>query len=187
MSTLPDLPSAEDVLAFWFVENGPDDWFAAKPEFDAEVISRFARTHGAAARCELWAWRATPRGRLAEIIVLDQFSRQMFRRQSEAFVTDALALVLAQEAVAANALRDLDADGRQFLLMPYMHAESLPVQDEGVRLFGEWCGEDVAVYARAHRDTIARFSRFPMRNAALGRQSTSEEEAYMAERAGSMF
>lgn len=187
MSTLTDLPAAEDVLGFWFAGHGPDDWFAVKAEFDAEVISRFADTHAAAARCELWRWRATPRGRLAEIIVLDQFSRQMFRGQAQAFVTDTLALALAQEAVSAGSPEDLDAHGRQFLLMPFMHAESLPVQEEGVRLFSHWCGEDNAGYARAHRDVIARFGRFPMRNAALGRTSTAEETAYLAERAGRMF
>ncbi|MBK8456485.1 MAG: DUF924 domain-containing protein [Phyllobacteriaceae bacterium] len=179
--------SADDVLAFWFVEHGPSDWFSANADFDALIAARFADTHAAAARCELWAWRATPRGRIAEILVLDQFSRQMFRGQAQAFAADPLALALAQEAVASGAFGSFDANERQFLLMPFMHAESLAVQEEGVRLFSAHCPEATANFARAHRDTIARFGRFPMRNVALGRESTPAEAEYMAAQAGRMF
>lgn len=179
--------AATEILAFWFVEHGPDDWFAAKADFDALIAARFAATHAAAAKCELWSWRAAPRGRLAEILVLDQFSRQIHRGRAAAFAADPLALALAQEAVAAGALDSLDVNERQFLLMPFMHAESLPVQEEGVRLFTAHCPAATADFARAHRDAIRRFGRFPLRNAALGRESTAEETAYMAERAGRMF
>ena len=179
--------SAEAVLAFWFVEHGPSDWFSANADFDALIAARFADTHAAAARCELWFWRETPQGRLAEILVLDQFSRQIFRGQAQAFAADPLALALAQEAVASGALASLDANERQFLLMPYMHAESLVVQEAGVALFSAHCPEATANFARAHRDTIARFGRFPMRNAALGRANTAAEAEYMATQAGRMF
>lgn len=180
-------PTAENVHSFWFAEHGPDDWFSAKPAFDAAVAARFGETHAAAARCELWSWRETPRGRLAEIMALDQFSRQIHRGQAAAFATDTLALALAQEAAAGGALDSLDANERQFLLMPFMHAESLAVQEESVRLFATHCPEGTANFARAHRETIARFGRFPMRNAALGRDSTAAEREYMAAQAGRMF
>src|SRR3569623_2047355 len=91
--------TAEDVLIFWFEEHGPADWFAAKPEFDAMIARGFTETHAAVARGEGWDWRSTPAGRLAEIIVLDQFSRQLFRGQAKAFASDTIALALAQEAV----------------------------------------------------------------------------------------
>lgn len=180
-------PDPKTVLAFWFVEHGPDDWFSARPAFDAEVAARFGDTLAAAARCELWAWRTTPRGRLAEIVVLDQFSRQVLRGRAEAFAADPLALALSQEAVAAGALAELGEAERQFLLMPFMHAESLFVQEESVRLFSAHCPEATAHFARAHRDTIARFGRFPMRNATLGRESTPEERDYVLAQAGRMF
>src|SRR5690606_24117089 len=102
------MQSAEDVLRFWFDEHGPDDWFAAEPAFDRRIAERFAATHEAAARGEAWRWRETPAGRLAEIIVLDQFSRQLFRNDPRAFASDAMALALAQEAVANGHDKALD-------------------------------------------------------------------------------
>src|SRR5690606_22959275 len=127
----------EDVLRFWFVEHGPDDWFAGRPEFDALLAERFAETHAAAALGETFGWRGTAQGLLAEILVLDQFSRQLHRGSARAFAQDGMALVLAQEAVAGGHDRTLDESERQFLLMPYMHSESLVVHEEAVRLFTE--------------------------------------------------
>ncbi|HHY48638.1 MAG TPA: DUF924 domain-containing protein [Alphaproteobacteria bacterium] len=170
----------EDVLEFWFVAHGPDDWFAAKPEFDAELAAQFAATHAQVARGEAWTWRTTPRGRLAEIIVLDQFSRQLYRGSPQAFAQDSMALALAQEAVAGGHDEALDLDGRRFLLMPYMHSESLVVHEEAVRLFTALDHAESLNYELAHRDCLLRFGRYPRRNAALGRISTPEELEYIA-------
>lgn len=169
----------EDVLEFWFVEHGRDDWFAAKPEFDAKLADRFAETHEKVALGEAFHWRATPEGRLAEILVLDQFSRQLHRGDARAFAQDGMALVLAQEAVAAGHDRKLTPDQRTFLLMPYMHSESLVVHEEAVRLFTELGNQETLDYEIAHREVLRRFGRYPRRNAALGRQSTQAELEYM--------
>lgn len=174
------MKTAADVLEFWFVQHGEADWFGAKPEFDAALAERFAATHAAVAKGEAWTWRQRPEGRLAEIIVLDQFSRQLYRRRPEAFATDGMALALAQEAVATGADRALEPRRRTFLYMPYMHSESLKVHEEAVRLFTELGQEETLKYEIAHRDCIARFGRYPRRNAALGRISTADELEYIA-------
>lgn len=170
--------SAQDVIDFWFVEHSSEDWFGRKPAFDTALAARFAETHAAVARAEAWEWRATPDGRLAEIIVLDQFSRQLHRDSPEAFAQDKMAVVLAQEAIAAGADQAIEAERRMFLYMPFMHAESLVLQDEGVKHFAQFSAEQQE-FMTSHRDTIARFGRFPFRNAALGRTSTPDELAYM--------
>ena len=175
------MQTAADVLSFWFIEHGPQDWFAGAPDFDAELASRFARTHASIARGEGFPWRVTPEGRLAEIVVLDQFSRQLFRGDARAFAQDGMALVLAEEAVAAGMDQHLPVERRQFVYMPYMHAESATVHDEAMRLFGAMPGENWLKYEALHREVIARFGRFPKRNAALGRRSTPEELIYLAE------
>ena len=180
-------PDATAVLAFWFDRHGHDDWFGAKTEFDAAVRDGFGETHARAERSELWQWRTTPEGRLAEIIVLDQFSRQLFRGQARAFASDPLALALAQELVARGEDDRLPLERRIFSYMPYMHSESLAIHDEAMRLFAAPGMEETLKFEAAHRDTLVRFGRYPMRNAALGRVSTPEETAYMAERAGKMF
>ena len=126
------------------------------------------------------------RGRLAEIIVLDQFSRQLHRGSPDAFAQDKIALVLAQEAIAVGADTALPIERRMFLFMPFQHAESLVIQEEGVKHFAQF-GEEMMKFMTDHRDTIARFGRFPFRNKALGRQSTPGELAYMAEQGDRMF
>lgn len=171
----------EAVIDFWFIEHGPDDWFAGKLEFDAKLAERFSGLHKEVARGEAWSWREIPEGRLAELVVLDQFSRQLHRGSAEAFAQDKMALVLAQEAIAAGADDEVPRHWAAFFYMPFMHAESLVIQDEGVKLFEAHGDADQLDYMRKHRDTIARFGRFPFRNKALGRQSTPEETAYMAE------
>ena len=178
--------SFEDVLHFWFVEHGQDDWFGGKPEFDAALKAEFADTHEQVARGEAWAWRRTPEGRLAELIVLDQFSRQLHRGEAAAFAQDTMALVLAQEAIAQGADEAIAQDRRMFVFMPFQHAESLLIQQEGVRHFAQF-GEEMMQYMTDHRDTIARFGRFPFRNEALGRQSTPDEIAYMQEQGDRVF
>jgi uncharacterized protein (DUF924 family) len=178
------MKSAADVLKFWFVDHGPVDWFAGKPEFDAEIAAAFSETHAALARGEGGEWRSSSEGRLAEIIVLDQFSRQLFRSDARAFATDGMALVLAEEAVAGGHHHFLPPQRRLFTLMPFMHSESTVVQAESVRLFTALGIEDNLKFARAHAEIIARFGRFPARNAALGRASTPEEIDYLATNKG---
>ena len=170
----------ETLINFWFVEHGYDDWFSGEDEFDAKC-TRFATLHAEVARGEAWAWRETPEGRLAELILLDQFSRQLHRGRPEAFAQDRMALALAQEAIAGGNDMAVPRDWAMFFYMPFMHAESLIIQDEGVKLFEAMGDENATKFMIAHRDTIARFGRFPFRNKALGRQSTPEEIAYMQE------
>jgi uncharacterized protein (DUF924 family) len=178
--------TADDVLRFWFVEHDKDDWFGAKPEFDAALAAEFGETHPMVARGEAWEWRKTPEGRLAELIVLDQFSRQLHRGSPEAFAQDKMALVLAQEALAVGADQAFGMPMRVFLFMPFMHSESLVIQEEGVKHFAQF-GEELLAFMAGHRDTVARFGRFPFRNKALGRESTPEELAYIEEQGNRMF
>jgi uncharacterized protein (DUF924 family) len=174
------MKTAAEILKFWFDDHGPDDWFAGKPEFDAEIAAGFSETHTALARGEGWDWRTTAAARLAEIIVLDQFSRQLFRDDRRAFASDGTALVLAQEAVGGGHHNFLPSNRRVFVLMPFMHAESLAVQLDSVRLFTALGIESNLKFAQAHADVIRRFGRFPARNAALGRVSTPEELEFLA-------
>jgi uncharacterized protein (DUF924 family) len=179
------MKTADDVLKFWFEDHGQEDWFGAKPEFDALIATEFAEMHAAVARGEAWRWRATPMGRLAEIIVLDQFSRQLFRGRAEAFANDPMALTLAQEAVAGGHHNFLPAmPHRMFMLLPYQHAESAVVQAESVRLYTAMGVPEMMKYAEGHAECIARFGRFPKRNAALGRSNTPEEADYIATKEG---
>ena len=173
------MQSPDDVLSFWFEKHGPADWFAGKPEFDDKIRARFAATHEAVSAGEAYGWRTTPGGRLAEIIVLDQFSRQLHRGSARAFAQDGMALVLAQEAVAQGIDRQIPIARRSFLYMPFMHSESLAIQGQSVRLFKALGNADQVKYAEAHFEVIRRFGRFCKRNEALGRPSTPEEIAYI--------
>lgn len=174
------MKTADDVLHFWFVENGREQWFGGGPEFDAKLATVFGETHLAVAAGEAWTWRSSPKGRLAEIIVLDQFSRQIHRGTARAFASDPMALALAQEAVAGDHDAGLDQQQRMFLYLPYMHSEALLVHQEALRLFTSLGDEEVLKFELAHIDVLKRFGRYPRRNAALGRASTSVEEAYCA-------
>lgn len=176
--------TAEDIFTFWFDDHGPKDWWQSKPEFDQEIIHRFTHLHKAAAAGECFEWRKTPEGRLAEIIVLDQFSRQIYRGSGQAFAQDPMALALAQEAIAQDADQSLNTDQKQFLYMPFMHSESLLIHDVSIKLFSSLHGADNIKFAIGHQDVIKRFGRYPTRNEALGRKDTPEEEKYLAERTG---
>ena len=173
--------SAEDVIDFWFVRHGPDEWFAGKQELDTGIVAGFTDTHAAVRRGEAWPWRRTALGRLAEIVVLDQFSRHLFRGSAQAFAQDGMALALAQEAIDRDVHHQVEAVRRPFFFLPFMHAESLAMQREGVRLYQALGDPEQLDYMLKHFHAIERFGRFPFRNAALGRHSTAEETAYMAE------
>jgi len=176
----------EDVLQFWFEDIEPRQWWAVESSFDEQLTERFLPLLEQAARCELAAWRETARGRLAEVIVLDQFSRNIFRHTPRAFAQDPLALGLAQEAVAGGALQGLEPIQCSFLLMPYMHSESRLIHVNAERLFAEWAQSDNHRFELRHKEIIDRFGRYPHRNALLGRES-SEEELEFLKQPGSSF
>lgn len=177
---------AQDILHFWFEELTAQQHFIKDPALDQSMRHRFGGTLEAAARCELFAWRATAQGRLAEIIVLDQFSRNIFRDTPRAFAQDALALVLAQELVASGADRALPVVQRVFAYMPYMHSESAAIQEQAVQLFSQPGLENNLDYAQRHKAIIDRFGRYPHRNQILDRASSAPEIAFLGE-PGSSF
>ncbi|MBI4967039.1 MAG: DUF924 domain-containing protein [Rhodospirillales bacterium] len=181
MAETIDRPGPEAVLDFWFVETPPRLWWAKSEEFDRRVEARFGATLAAAAAGELFAWRESPQGRLAEIIVLDQFSRNIFRDRPQAFAQDGMALALAQTAVALGADRALEPTRRAFLYLPYMHSESLVVHAQAMALFAQPGLEGNLEFERKHKAIIERFGRYPHRNKALGRASTAEEIEFLME------
>lgn len=176
----------DDVLRFWFEEIDPRKWWAKDEAFDREIAARFSELQARAARCELYAWRAEAKGRLAEIIVLDQFSRNLFRGSPQAFASDPLALALAQEAIGAKAEEALSATQRSFLYMPFMHSESLAIHALALELFRRNGIQDNLDFEIRHMRIIERFGRYPHRNAILGRQSTAEEIEFLRQ-PGSRF
>jgi uncharacterized protein (DUF924 family) len=169
----------EEILKFWFEEIEPAQWWKKDEDFDRALIARFSDIHARAARCELFDWRADPRGRLAEVIVLDQFSRNMFRGSPLSFAHDALALALAQVAVANKADEALSPVQRSFLYMPYMHSESLKIHQVAVDLFRRNGIQGNLDFEMKHKAIIERFGRYPHRNGILGRISTEEEIEFL--------
>lgn len=167
------------VLTFWFEELNKEQWFVKDPELDQQIRDVFGSLHQMAARCELYPWRQEPRGRLAEIIVLDQFSRNIYRDSAEAFACDPLALGLAQEAINLGLDQELTPTEQSFLYLPFMHSESLAIHDVAMRLYDQEGLEDNLQFEIKHRDIIERFGRYPHRNALLGRTSTEEELAFL--------
>jgi len=176
----------QSILQFWFEELTPKQHFVKDAALDETIRARFGDTLEAASRCELFGWRTTAEGRLAEIIVLDQFSRNVYRDTPRAFAQDALALVLAQELVASRLDRSLPAGQRVFAYMPYMHSESALVHTQAVELFTQLGNENNLNFEMRHKAIVDRFGRYPHRNAILGRTSSAEELAFLAE-PGSSF
>ena len=177
---------ANEVIEFWFNELTPKQWFVKSDELDKSIKKRFSSTLEAAEKGELWHWRGTEKGRLAEIIVLDQFSRNIYRDTPKAFAQDAIALVLAQEAVAQSADESLEPQEKSFLYMPYMHSESKLIHKQAIELFDQPGLENNYEFEVKHKEIIDRFGRYPHRNAILGRESTSEEEDFLKQ-PGSSF
>lgn len=176
----------DDILHFWFEEITPQQWWKVDPAFDTLLGERFRVLLERVAQGECQGWRGSARGRLAEVIVLDQFSRNIHRNTPRAFAQDGMALVLAQEAVAGGALEALEPMQRAFLLMPYMHSESRLIHVEAERLFRAWAPADNHDFELRHKAIIDRFGRYPHRNAILGRRSSAEELAFLKE-PGSSF
>ncbi|MET0528687.1 MAG: DUF924 family protein [Microvirga sp.] len=173
------LATADEVLAFWR-EAGPEKWFSKDETFDQTCRDRFLPTYEAAARGDLNEWELTPEGALAVILLLDQFPRNMFRGQRETYKTDPVALMVADRAIERGFDHKVEPEFRRFFYLPFMHSESLRHQERSVTL-NEALGEDSIKWARHHHDIIARFGRFPHRNAILGRETTPEEEAFLKE------
>ena len=176
----------QSVLHFWFHEIEPAQWWKVHPGFDRVIAERFSALHQQAACGELFEWRSTPRGRLAEVLVLDQFSRNIFRNDPRAFASDALALVLAQEAVSAKVDNELTQEERTFLYMPYMHSESKLIHLVAEELFRKHAPQSNYEFELRHKKIIDRFGRYPHRNTVLGRESTPEELTFLTE-PGSRF
>jgi uncharacterized protein (DUF924 family) len=174
------------VLQFWFAEVSPSQWWKVDSAFDKLVAERFGNIRTQAIQAERFEWRSTPKGRLAEVIVLDQFSRNIYRGTRRAFEADTLALALAQEAVSSNADAGLTQEERVFLYMPYMHSESKRIHVVAERLFRENAPKGNHDFELRHKAIIDRFDRYPHRNEILGRESTSEELAFLKE-PGSSF
>lgn len=174
------------VLDFWFgapdsAELGADRaiWFQSDPKFDQEVRDRFGEAHQLAEEGRLDDLMQTPKGALALIIILDQFSRNIYRNQGQAFATDKQAQQYAAAAVNNGFDQGLLTVEKKFFYMPYMHAEDLKLQEKSIELFIKLGDPNTLTFALCHRDQIVRFGRFPGRNQALGRQSTPAEEAFL--------
>ena len=174
------------ILKFWFDEITPAQWWKVDADFDRRIAERFSDIHAQATRCELFGWRRDPRGRLAEIIILDQLSRNMFRGTPQAFSSDPLALALAQEAVAAGADDALNVEQRNFLYMPYMHSEARTIHEIAEPLFKQRATRSTYEVELKHKAIIDRFGRYPHRNAILKRESTHEEREFLKQ-PGSSF
>ena len=176
----------QEVLKFWFKDTPPDKWWASDPSFDALIKSRFLDLLHQAMRCELHEWRNEPQGCLAEIIVLDQFSRNVFRNTPSAFSQDPMALVLAREAVRLKAHTLLNPTERSFLLLPFMHSESTQIHVLAEQLYREFAPPFNYEFELKHKAIIDRFGRYPHRNAILGRTSSAEEIEFLKQ-PGSAF
>ena len=170
--------SASEVVAFWR-DAGMGKWFRGGEAFDAECRARWQEAHFAAARRELEHWLDDAEGSLALLILLDQIPRNIFRGSGHAFATDPLAVHVATRAIDAGFDAQVDPLLRMFCYLPFEHSEALRDQDRAIELFTALDDADLLGYAQAHREVIARFGRFPHRNAALGRLSTPDEQAWL--------
>jgi uncharacterized protein (DUF924 family) len=167
-----------DILTFWS-NAGPPKWYSAKPAFDEAIRLKFEGVHHAAARGEYDDWAVTPEGALALLIVLDQFPRNLYRKSGHAFATDPKARAIARAAVENGWHTRVEPLMRQFMLLPFQHAEDLADQDLGLSLAEQLGDAELTKWHRIHRDIIARFGRFPHRNLMLGRTTTAEEQAFL--------
>ena len=172
------IASPADVLAFWR-DAGRDKWFKRDDAFDAEIREKFLATYEAAAAGKLSAWEDSAEDTLALILVLDQFPRNMFRGDARTFAADPLARAAANRALKRGYDQDLPVENRGFLFLPFMHSENLADQLRCVELYRA-AGDADLKYAEEHRDIIRRFGRFPHRNAMLDRETTEEEQAFLA-------
>ncbi|NCN11138.1 MAG: DUF924 domain-containing protein [Leptospira sp.] len=176
----------ENVIDFWFNRITPKQRWQKDEQFDRQLEKDFGDLLESASKCELYEWRVSPRGRLAEIIILDQFSRNIFRGKPKSFAQDPLALSLSQHAYGISDSKELKADEKIFLYMPYMHSESKKIHLISEQIFKELGIEQNYKFALDHKSIIDRFGRYPHRNEILGRESSKEEIDFLNE-PGSSF
>ncbi|MEN8171234.1 MAG: DUF924 family protein [Pseudomonadota bacterium] len=168
-----------NILHFWYSERVRPLWFRSTPQFDKEIRQRFEATWQAARDGRLAHWESDADGALALVIVLDQFPLNMYRKQAQSFSTEAQAREVARRAIDRGWDSELNASGKAFLYLPFMHSENLDDQDRSIALYEAAGLKDNMRYARHHREIVRRFSRFPHRNDTLGRESTKEELAWL--------
>ena len=172
----------EKVLSFWLDETDPEQWYNSPKSLDNAILQEFYPTWVSIMDGKFGMWLTYPSGSLAYILVLDQFSRNMFRGSSKAFSSDLVALAAAKQAIKHKFDLAIDEPGRQFFYLPLMHSESLQDQERCIRLMHERMpleGMNNLLHARAHREVIRKFGRFPTRNEALSRKNTAHEADYM--------
>ena len=169
----------QEIHKFWFEEIDRSLWWLKNDDFDQLINERFSEIHARAISCELFEWRKTAEGRLAEIIVLDQFSRNMFRDTPLSFANDSLALILSQEAISVGADKELSSIQRSFIYMPFMHSESLRIHEVAIDLYKTNGIQSNLEFEIKHKEIIERFGRYPHRNRILGRASTAEEIEFL--------
>ena len=167
------------ILNFWFNEIDNAKWWAKDSSFDSIIRERFGKLHKQASRCELYEWRKHAKGRLAEIIILDQFSRNIYRNSALSFSNDALALALSQEAVSNECDRELSALENSFLYMPFMHSESASMHKIAEKLYKNNGIDSNYQFEIKHKAIIEKFGRYPHRNILLGRESTPDEIEFL--------
>lgn len=172
------------VLKFWFETLTPQQWWSQSDELDTQIRTNFFGLHQQAHLGELYHWRSKAKGRLAEVIILDQFSRNLYRNSPTAFASDGIALVLAQEAIQLKLHLELTQLERSFLYMPFMHSESAHIHTKAVELFTENKGEQNLAFELEHKGIIDRFGRYPHRNEVLERTSTPEELEFLKTHSG---
>ena len=169
----------QEVLKFWFEEISQSQWWLKDDKFDQLIVDRFTDIHSRAVRCEFYEWRENAKGRLAEIIVLDQFSRNMFRGSPLAFANDQMVLVLSQEAVSLQIDTLLTPVERGFIYLPFMHSESIKIHELAEKIYRKNVGQSGLEWELKHKAIIERFGRYPHRNEILGRKSTKAELIFL--------
>jgi uncharacterized protein (DUF924 family) len=169
----------QEILKFWFEEIKPAQIWIKDNKFDQLIIEKFSGVYQQAIKCELFEWRETADGRLAEIIVLDQFSRNMFRDSAKAFAYDSLALSLSQQALSIGADQQIDKAKRSFIYLPFMHSESREIHKQALAIYQKHGVQDSLDFEIKHKAIIDRFGRYPHRNKVLDRESTVEEIEFL--------
>ena len=176
----------QEIIDFWFEELTPSQRFERDENIDLKMTERFIALHSSVVAGEYSSWRSEAMGRLAEILVIDQFSRNIYRDDPKSFIYDPMALALAQEAVRGEYNKNMDPKYKQFLYMPYMHSESDMIHNSAMLLFSEPGLEESFDFELKHKSIIERFGRYPYRNKVLGRTSTPEEIEFLKQ-AGPIF
>ncbi|MFN8770232.1 MAG: DUF924 family protein [Neisseriaceae bacterium] len=171
----------QEIIDFWFNKLTPAQWWIKDSKVDNQIVQRFGEIHKSATLGELWQWRESTFGSLAEIILLDQFSRNIYRNNAAAFAYDGMALILSQIAINKNLDQQLSLQEKSFLYMPFMHSESAKIHEKAVVLFKSLGLESSLDFELKHKAIIDRFGRYPHRNHVLNRQSTTEELEFLKE------